>query len=348
MPSEVLESSIDGLTAFVNALPKVELHVHLEGSIAPSTLLTLARSQPDSALPRSEEGLRELYRFRDFTHFLDVYLLICRHLRTAEDFALITRELGASLAAQNVRYAEVTVTPIAHILRGVAPEMLFEGIEQGRAEAEAEHGVRLRWCTDIDGGGGPDLAVETVELVLRHRPDGLVSLGLGGEEVPRAQFGRAFEIAHEAGLHSVPHAGEAAGPESVWDAIDRLGAERIGHGIRCLEDPELVAELRRRRIPLEVCPTSNVCTGLVADLAAHPLPRLIEEGLVVTLNSDDPPMFGTSLRDEYITAARVLGIGPAGLRDLARNAARAAFLPQGEAQALLAEIDTVPLPALGA
>ena len=344
MPSEVVEPSTDGLTGFVDALPKVELHVHLEGSIALPTLLELARTQPDSMLPRSEEGLLELYRFRDFAHFLEVYLLICRHLRSAQDFALITRELGASLAAQNVRYAEVTVTPMGHVLRGVAPEALFEGIEQGRAEAEAEHGVRLRWCTDIDGRGGPELAVQTVELVLRHRPAGLVSLGLGGEEVPRAQFGRAFEIARDAGLHSVPHAGEAAGPESVWDAIDRLGAERIGHGVRCLEDPELVAELRRRRIPLEVCPTSNVRTGVVADLAAHPLPRLIEEGLVVTLNSDDPPMFGTSLREEYLAVARTLGLDPAGLRDLARNAARAAFLPRAEAQALVAEIDSVSLP----
>jgi aminodeoxyfutalosine deaminase len=347
MPSEVLEPSIDGLTTFVDALPKVELHVHLEGSIAPSTLLGLARSQPDSMLPRSEEGLRELYRFRDFAHFLEVYLLICHHLRSAEDFALITRELGASLAAQNVRYAEVTVTPMGHVLRGVAPEALFEGIEQGRAEVEAQHGVRLRWSTDIDGRGGPDLAVETVKLVLRHRPAGLVSLGLGGEEVPRAQFERAFEIARDAALHSVPHAGEAAGPESVWEAIDRLGAERIGHGVRCLEDPELVAELRRRRIPLEVCPTSNVRTRVVADLAAHPLPRLIEEGLVVTLSSDDPPMFGTSLRDEYIAVARVLGLSPVGLRDLARNAARAAFLPRADAQVLIAEIDTVPLPPAG-
>ena len=347
MPSEVLEPSVDRLTRFVDALPKVELHLHLEGSIAPSTLLALARSQPDSTLPRSEEGLRELYRFRDFAHFLEVYRVICRHLRTAADFALITRELGASLAAQNVRYAEVTVTPMGHVLRGVAPEALFEGIEQGRAEAESEHGVRMRWCTDIDGLGGPELAVEMVELVLRHRPAGLVSLGLGGLEVPRAQFWRAFEIARDAGLHSVPHAGEAAGPESVRDAIDRLGAERIGHGIRCLEDPELVAELRGRRIPLEVCPTSNVCTGVVANLAAHPLPRLVEEGLVVTLSSDDPPMFSTSLRKEYLAAARVMGLSPAGLKDLARNAARAAFLPRAEAQALIAEIDTVPFPPAG-
>jgi aminodeoxyfutalosine deaminase len=345
MPSEVLEPSIDGLTEFVDALPKVELHVHLEGSIAPSTLLALARSQPNSRLPSSEEGLRELYHFRDFAHFLEVYLLICRHLRSAADFALITRELGASLAAQNVRYAEVTLTPMGHVLRGVAPEALFEGIEQGRAEVETEHGVRLRWCTDIDGGGGPELAVETVELVLRHRPAGLVSLGLGGAEVPRGQFARAFEIARDAGLHSVPHAGEAAGPESVWDAIDRLGAERIGHGVRCLEDPELVAELRRRRVPLEVCPTSNVRTGVVADLAVHPLPGLIAEGLVVTLNSDDPPMFGTTLRDEYIRAAQTLDLGPAVLRELARNAARAAFLPRAEAQALVAAIDTVPPPS---
>jgi aminodeoxyfutalosine deaminase len=233
---------------------------------------------------------------------------------------------------------------MGHVLRGVAPAALFEGIEQGRAEVEAEHGVRLRWCTDIDGRGGPELGVETVELVLRHRPAGLVSLGLGGQEVPRGQFRRAFEIARDAGLHSVPHAGEAAGPESVWEAIDQLGAERIGHGVRCLEDPELVAELRRRRIPLEVCPTSNVRTGVVADLSEHPLPRLIEEGLLVTLNSDDPPMFGTTLRNEYIAVARTLGLGAAGLKDLARNAARAAFLPHAEAQALVAEIDAVPLP----
>jgi aminodeoxyfutalosine deaminase len=344
MPSEIRQPSADGLADYVDALPKAELHVHLEGSIAPTTLLKLARSQPESTLPRSEEGLRELYRFRDFAHFLDVYRLVCGHLRTADDFALITRELGASLAAQNVRYAEVTVTPMGHVLRGVAPEALFEGIERGRAEVEAEHGVRLRWSTDIDGRGGPELAVETVELVLRHRPAGLVSLGLGGPEVPRGQFRRAFQIAREAGLHSVPHAGEAAGPESVWDAIDDLGAERIGHGVRCLEDPGLVAELRRRRIPLEVCPTSNVRTGLVADLARHPLPRLLEEGLVVTLNSDDPPMFGTTLRGEYLAVARSLGLGPAELRGLARAAALAAFLPRAEAQALAAEIDAVPLP----
>jgi aminodeoxyfutalosine deaminase len=346
MPSNQPEPSVDGLVAFVDALPKVELHLHLEGSIAPSTLLALARSQPNSLLPRDEEGLRALYRFRDFTHFLEVYRMVCRQLQRAEDFALITRELGASLAAQNVRYAEVTVTPIGHVRRGVAPEALFEGIEQGRAEVEAEHGVRLRWCTDIDGGR-PDLAVETVELVLQHRPAGLVSLGRGGEETPRAQFGRAFDIARDAGLHSAPHAGEAAGPQSVWDAIDRLGAERVGHGVRCLEDPDLVAELRERRIPLEVCPTSNVRTGVVAGLAAHPLPRLIQEGLVVTLNSDDPPMFGTTLRDEYLTTAQVLSVGAAGLAHLARNAASAAFLPQAEAQALVAEIDAVPLPTAG-
>ena len=141
-----------------------------------------------------------------------------------------------------------------------------------------------------------------------------------------------------------PVDGEAAAEVAEGRPRDRLGAERIGHGVRCLEDPALVDELRRRRIPLEVCPTSNVRTGVVADLAAHPLPRLVEEGLVVTVNSDDPPMFGTSLRQEYLSVARVLGLGPAGLRELVRNAARAAFLPTAQAQALLAEIDAVPLP----
>jgi len=335
----------DPLEAFVDALPKVELHLHLEGSIAPTTLLALARRHPNSRLPQTLAALRELYRFRDFAHFIEVYRIVSEQLRDADDFALITRELGATLAAQNVRYAEVTVTPLGHVRRGVAPEALFEGIERGRAEAEAEHGVRLRWCTDIDAAAGPEAAVETVQLVLAHRPEGLLSLGLGGLEqgVPRAQFATAFAMGREAGLRSVPHAGEAAGAPFIWEAIRDLGAERIGHGIRCLDDPSLLAYLREHQLPLEVCPTSNVCTRVVPAMRDHPLPRLLAEGITVTLNSDDPPMFATTLRCEYLTAARTLHLSPAALADLARAGVRAAFLDPSDAAALLAEIDRIPL-----
>jgi aminodeoxyfutalosine deaminase len=337
---------LDPLEAFVDALPKVELHVHLEGAVRPETLLQLARRHGSTALPDDLDGLRDFYRFRDFGHFVEVYYAICDSLREVDDFALIARELGEHLAAQGVRYAEVTVTPFNHTRRGVAAEAVFEGIERGRLEAEASTGIRLRWVTDVPGEFGADAAVQTARLVLAHRPEGVIGFGLGGPEVgvPRAQFAEAFAMARDAGLHSLPHAGETTGPQTIWDALEHLGAERIGHGVRCLEDPALVEHLRERRIPLEVCPTSNVCLSVVESLEAHPLRRLLDAGLVVTLNSDDPPMFGTSLREECLRAARVLGLSPAELADLARAGIASSFLPDADRAALLAQVDGVPVP----
>lgn len=340
--------TVDGktLAAFVDALPKVELHVHLEGSVRPATLLQLARRHRTSSLPGTLEGLRDFYRFRDFPHFVQVYGAVCDQLRTADDFALIVRELGDDLARQRVRYAEVTFTPYNHLRRGVPVETVFAGVERGRLAAEAATGIRLRFCTDVPGEYGVEAATATADAVLAHRPPGVVSFGLGGPEVgvPRAQFAEAFTRVREAGLHSVPHAGETTGPGTIWDALEHLGAERIGHGITCLEDAALVAHLREARIPLEVCPTSNVRLGQVPSLAAHPLRRMLDEGLVVTLNSDDPPMFGTTLRDEYLAAVTAIGLSPGQLAEVARAGVRASFLPEADKAPLLAEIDAVPLP----
>lgn len=339
-----------GFDAFVDALPKVELHLHLEGSVRPETLLALARRHGTTSLPRDLDGLRDFYRFRDFDHFVTVYYAICENLCTAEDFALVARELGATLAAQQVRYAEVTFTPLNHSRRGVPVEAVFEGVEQGRHEAEAGSGVQLRWCTDVPGELGPEAGVETARMVLAARQqgrlEGAVSFGLGGPEVgvSRRGFAEAFAMARDAGLHSVPHAGETDGPQSIWEAITHLGAERIGHGVRCLEDPELVAHLRERRIPLEVCPTSNLRLSVVGSYAEHPLRRLLDEGLIVTLNSDDPPMFNTTLRGEYLVALTQLGLSPAEVVDVARAGVRASFLPPHRQQELLDEIDLVLAP----
>lgn len=338
------------LRAFVDALPKVELHLHLEGAVRPETLLALAERHGTTSLPRSLAELRAFYRFTDFGHFVKVYYAICDNLRDAEDFALVTRELGATLADQGVRYAEVTFTPFNHTRRGVPVEAVFAGVEEGRRQVEQTHGVVLRWCTDVPGEFGPEAADATVRMVLDAREagrlDGVVSFGLGGPEVgvPRAPFGPAFATARAAGLHAVPHSGETSGPHAIWQALEHLGAERIGHGVRCLEDPDLVEHLRTRRIPLEVCPTSNVRLKVVADYASHPLARLVDAGLVVTLASDDPPMFATSLRDEYLIAGTLLGLSPGQLAEVARAGARAAFLPPAESEALVAQIDAVPLP----
>jgi aminodeoxyfutalosine deaminase len=199
--------------AFVDALPKVELHVHLEGAVRPETLLTLAGRQRSSGIPDSLDELREFYRFRDFDHFVEVYYAVCDNLRSAEDFALIVAELGESLAAQRVRYAEVTFTPYNHTRRGLAAETVFEGVEQGRAQALADSGVELRWCTDIPGEFGPEAGLQTARMVLAAREagrlDGAVSFGLGGPEVgfPRRLFAEAFAIARDAGLHSAPMPG---------------------------------------------------------------------------------------------------------------------------------------------
>ena len=331
------------LAAFVDALPKVELHLHLEGSVRPETLLQLAQRHGTFGLPTSLDALRDFYRFRDFDHFVQVYYAICDNLRTADDFALIVSQLGADLARQNVRYAEVTFTPYNHTRRGVAAEEVFGGVEVGRAAVASEHGVQLRFCVDIPGEFGPEAGVATAQMVLDHHPEGVVSFGLGGPEIgfPRARYAEAFAMARSAGLHSVPHAGETDGPEAIRQALDDLHAERIGHGVRCLEDPALVERLRDGQVPLEICPTSNARLGVVPSLSEHPLRRLLDAGLLVTLNSDDPPMFGTSLRQEYLTAVTDLGLSRQEIVQIARNGVQASFLPPAEQRTLLAQIDRV-------
>jgi len=328
---------------FVDALPKVELHVHLEGSMLPGTVLALARRHQVEDIPTSEEALRAWYAFKDFNHFLRVYRTAVRVLRDEDDFALLARETALGLAAQNVRYAEIYFTPYIHAMRGVPIEDVFAGINRGRAEARAATGIEIRWMTDIPGGL-PDVDIQqvadlTLEYTLAHGGDSVVGLGVGGAEagVPRPQFAKVFAAARAAGLRSIPHAGETTGARTIWDSVEHLGADRIGHGIRSLEDPVLIARLRADGIPLDVSPTSNLCTGVVADYPSHPLPQLIAEGLSVTLNSDDPPMFGTTLRDEYLHALRDLGLSRAAVAGLAAAGVRHSFLDQDRKDALIAE-----------
>ncbi|MER6987995.1 adenosine deaminase [Saccharopolyspora hirsuta] len=329
---------------WIERLPKVELHVHLEGSLRPATLLTLAQRNGVDLGAGSPDELAELYQFSNFADFAKLFRSGLAALRTAADFADATAALAAELAAQNVRYAEVTTTPFNHIRRGVAPEEYREGLDEGRRRARDEHGVELGWICDISRESEDPAAHSTVDFLLgRSAPAGVVGLGLGGVEdgYPADLFTSSFAKARANGLASLPHAGETAGAESIWAALRSLHAERIGHGIRCLDDPALVDHLADRGIPLEVAPSSNVSLKLCPSLAEHPLGELARSGLAVTLNTDDPAYFRTTLNAELRAAHDLHGFTRQDLLDSQRTALSASRAPAGTKAAISRELAEV-------
>lgn len=327
---------------FVTALPKVELHVHLVGSASVATVLELARRHPELDVPTDRDALVAFYEFTDFAHFIEVYVKVTRLVTTGADITALVEGLAADLSRNEVRYAEVTVTPSAHLLMGIEPDELAEALTVGRVLARERHHVELAWVFDIAGSLGYKQGLATAEWVLAHRPEGTVGFGLGGNEsgVPRDKYRDPFDMAREGGLHLVPHAGETTGPETIWSALRDLHAERIGHGTSAVADPELLAHLAGEGIPVEVCPSSNIRTKAVGSLAEHPLPRLLDAGVPVTLATDDPGMFHTDLNREYLLCHEHFGLGRSELADLARAGVRAAFCPAEQKSLLLAEIDT--------
>jgi aminodeoxyfutalosine deaminase len=332
---------MSALDAFIAGLPKAELHVHHVGSASPRIVAELAARHRDTRVPTDPQALAEYFKFRDFAHFIQVYLSVVDLIRDAEDVRILTFEIARDMARQNIRYAELTITPFSSTRRGIQDTSFMAAIEDARQAAESDLGVVLRWCFDIPGEAGLESAEETARMACDLHPEGLVSFGLGGPEigVPRPQFKPYFDRAIVDGLHSVPHAGESTGPQTIWDALTELQAERIGHGIAAVEDPELLAHLAEREIPLEVCPTSNVATNVVSSLAEHPLKELVAAGVLVTINSDDPPMFGTDLNTEYGIAAKLLDLDATGVAQLAKNAVKASFMDDAAKSALTAEIN---------
>jgi len=295
----------------MTAYPKIELHVHLEGTVRPETLLEIARRN-DYALPADTvEGLQELYRFRDFRHFIEVWILTTNALQTAADFRQVVADYAEEASSHGAVYLEGIFSPAERVRRGCRWHEIYEGVCDGADEARERHGVEVRLTPDIPRGFTMDEARETVEWAARFRERGVVGVGLGGleAEYPPEPYEAVFQLAKSLGLGSVPHAGEVAGAASVRGALEELQADRLRHGIRAEEDPGLVRELADRGVVLDVCPLSNLRTGAVASLADHPLPRLVAAGVRCSISTDDPAMFDTDLTRDY-EAAESFGLDP--------------------------------------
>jgi aminodeoxyfutalosine deaminase len=292
--------------------PKIELHVHLEGTVRAATLLAIARRN-DVALPADTvEGLAGLYEFTDFADFIKVWMLTTSALRTAADFRQVVVGYAAEAASHGAVYIEGIFSPSEPAARGSDWDEIFTGYCDGAAEAQELHGVQVRLTPDVTRGMPLGVAEQTATYAVKYAGRGIAGLGLGGSEAEYAPepYARAFDIARSGGLGSVPHAGEVAGPDSVRGALDVLHADRLRHGIRAIEDRGLVRELAGRGTVLDVCPISNLRTRAVASLAEHPLPALVAAGVPCTVSTDDPAMFGTDLSTDY-AAAMELGVSPA-------------------------------------
>jgi len=326
---------------WLRQLPKAELHLHLEGSITPATLVEL--SLRNDAEPLTPETAVALYTYTDFPSFLMSFKRITERLHTAADYEHITFAMARDLAAQGVRHAEVYISfGILYRFARLDVDEVFAAIERGRLRAEAEFGVTLLWLIDAVRHFGVVEAKRVFEKAadLHREHPSVVGIGIGGDELrgPAEEFRELYATAKAAGLHLTAHAGENTGPQSIWSAIN-IGAERIGHALSAQLDPELVDLLVERQIPLELNVTSNIRTGCCTSIDTHPVHMYFERGLMITLNSDDPPMFGATLLDEYVLVHEHFDLSLDHMRELAANSVEASFLPPTRKLALLAEIE---------
>ncbi|HET9180714.1 MAG TPA: adenosine deaminase [Candidatus Angelobacter sp.] len=341
--------------SFIQSLPKAELHLHLEGSVEPGTLAELSRRH-STPLPTennrydvrgsgdvlSEDEVRRLYSYKDFDGFMLAFKSVTERLRTPEDYELITYRLMQKLRQQYIMHAEVYVSVGVLRWRGQEFEPIFEGMERGRERGQRDFGISLLWIFDAVRHFGPEAAEEVFRLAAHYRERNVAGIGIGGDERrgPAEWFRDLYKKAADQGLRLTAHAGETTGPESVWGALN-IGAERIGHGLSIAQDAELVEVLAHKQVPVEICISSNLRTRVCADFGEHPLKKFFDEGLMVTLNTDDPAMFQTSLCREYELAVEEFGFSQEQLREIARNSFEASFLPVEKKLRFLQQVDTL-------
>jgi aminodeoxyfutalosine deaminase len=328
----------------LSMLPKAELHLHLEGCLAPELLVELGERHGEQLEVKS---VADRYHTTSFSAFLELFKWGTSYLRAPEDYARLAEVILTEPNNAAFQYKEITLSVGVMLLRKQDVEANFAAIQQTFLKLEGRSKINVRWIFDAVRQFGPEKAMEVARIAAGLKSKGVVAFGLGGDEeaLPAAEFRKVYEFAASEGLHRVVHAGEMSGPQCVWDAIEILGAERIGHGIASLHDEKLMNVLIERRIPLEICPQSNVCTGALARLLGvkdariedHPLRRFIERGVPVTLSSDDPAMFHTSLDDSYEIAMRKLGVSPDRIIAIAEAGFRHSFLAPAEKNRMIAE-----------
>jgi adenosine deaminase len=321
------------------ALPKAEIHLHLEGAIRLELLQRLAGRHGVSLPFGRPEEFYASCRFRSFDEFARLLLMGVHCLREPQDFFEVVLDIGATLADQHIYYAEVTWTPQFYVSRGYPLETILDAMNEARAQVKGQRGVNLRWVADmVRSKPALTWAVAQWASGARARAGGVVALGLGGPEAghPASGFSMHFRHARSLGLPANPHAGEGMGSASIWETIASLRPKRLGHGVRASEDANLVAFLAHEALPLEICLTSNVKLGVVPSYVAHPVKRLIDAGCVVTLNTDDPVLFATSLTDEYVHAVERCGLTLADIRCAILNAVRCSYLSDAEKTSMVA------------
>ena len=325
---------------FCQRMPKVELHVHLEGAIRPETVLKLANRNKIDLPADTVEGLSEWYTFRDFPHFVEVYVAVSKCIQNAEDVEFIAREFLEGQADQNVLHTEFTYTASTiEKYAGIPWKEQLAALSRARDYGIKELGVSCGFIIDIVRGDSAERGLEVAKWAVEGMTDGVCALGLAGEErLGSTAYSEAYQWAKAAGLPIAAHAGETCGAESIREICELASPQRIGHGVRIFEDPKLTREFFLSQKPLEVCPSSNVRLGVFKSLEDHPLPRMLDEGLYVTLNSDDPPMFGTSLTDEFIKCAETFDLNEDILWTLTQNASRAVFLPEDAKRELVQQV----------
>jgi len=323
------------------AVPKADIHLHLEGTIDLETLLLMRRRRGDPIGETERRRLGALYTQRDFPQFLSNFRDLCTELRSPEDFALATERLAGRLAGDSVRHAEVMCSATIFARRGIPADEILDAAWGAACRAASGGGPRLRFLIDGVRQWGPAGLEEVVRVAQECRRYGVIGIGMGGDETawPAAAFAPAYREARRLGLRTTAHAGEFDGPRSIWQALEVLEVDRIGHGTRSLEDPELVRVLARRRVPLECCPTSNLMTRVVSDWDRHPIGPLFHAGVLVTINSDDPALFGTSTLEEWEALVARVGLSTSEALAIGRATIEAAFLDDGDRRALLKEFD---------
>lgn len=320
----------------IRALPKAEQHVHIVGSTRPETLLWLAEKSGEDSPFRSLEGVKEFFQYRDFPHFIQVYSAVLRQIKEESQFERITYEMLEEDARSNVRYVEASFSAPDHVRLGLDYGLMLNAINRGIRRAGRDFGIECDLRIDLVRNYGPECGMAVLDWI-EAKKDKIVAVDIGGSEgdFPPEPYEDVYKRAREMGLHLVAHAGEAAGPESVWGAIKYLGVERIGHGVSAIEDPRLMDHIRNQGITIESCPVSNLRTGVVASLREHPIREFFDRGIRVTVNSDDPSMFGTDMNNEYVLLNQELGFTPQELFKMSLDAIESSFLPDREKDKLM-------------